>query len=208
MAIPGLLTECVTLVILRRASQNIPMHPWNDWYHCTAHTYGSWLRGDPRGWRARHHREHVEGDYKNPPPKGKYDALFEYSKSLMKRDPVRIDRELRQFVLDAIVDRLLERNIEVKVAALDGIHLHALICCPEHNPRHWIGLAKKHSSHLVRELELLPPGGLWATKSHPEPVRSASHFDKATDYIAKHATRGAVVWQPSEDPLAGINLLL
>ena len=42
------------------------MLPWNDWYHCTTHTYGSWLRGDRRGWRARHHREHVQGDYKNP----------------------------------------------------------------------------------------------------------------------------------------------
>ena len=27
----------------------------------------------------------MDGDYKSPPPKGKYDALFEYSKSLMKR---------------------------------------------------------------------------------------------------------------------------
>jgi hypothetical protein len=41
---------------------------WNDWYHVVVHVYGSWLRGDPRGWRARHHREHVDGDYKNPPP--------------------------------------------------------------------------------------------------------------------------------------------
>ena len=63
------------------------MSPWNDWYHTTAHTYGTWLRGDARGWRARHHREHVDGDYRNPPPKGKYDALYQYSKSLMKRDP-------------------------------------------------------------------------------------------------------------------------
>ena len=41
------------------------MPAWNHWYHCTAHTYGTWLRGDPRGWRARHHREHVDGDYRN-----------------------------------------------------------------------------------------------------------------------------------------------
>jgi hypothetical protein len=84
------------------------MPAWNHWYHCTAHTYGSWLRGDPRGWRARHHREQVVGDYKNPPPRGEYDALFAYSKSLMKRDSIQIAQELRQFVLDAIVARLHE----------------------------------------------------------------------------------------------------
>ena|SRR5205809_5238686 len=87
------------------------MQPWNDWYHCTLHTYGSWLRGDPRGWRARHHREHVVGDYKNPPPKRKY--LFEYSKSLMNRDPVKIENELRQFVLDAPIDKLVDNRIPI-----------------------------------------------------------------------------------------------
>src|SRR5688500_1461640 len=98
------------------------MRPWNDWYHCTLHTYGTWLRGDLRGWRSRHHREHVDGDYKHPPPKGKYDALFEYSKSLMKRDAVRIERQLRDFVLDALVDKLFEKQIPVAVGSLDGIH--------------------------------------------------------------------------------------
>src|SRR5204862_5246205 len=106
----------------RRAKQPTEyVEPWNDWYHVTNHVYGSWLRGDPRGWRSRHHREHVDGDYKNPPPKGKYDALLEYSKSLMKRDPVKINRDLRQFVLDAIVEKLLANNITTVIACLDSI---------------------------------------------------------------------------------------
>jgi len=74
--------------------------PWNNWYHVTIHTYGSWLRGDPRGWRSRHHKDHVNGDYKNLPEKGKYDALLELSKSVMTRDPVRIAKPLRTFVLE------------------------------------------------------------------------------------------------------------
>ena len=41
------------------------------WFHVTAHTYGAWLAGDARGFRTRHHREHVEGDYKHPPPAGR-----------------------------------------------------------------------------------------------------------------------------------------
>src|SRR4051812_14373566 len=90
-------------------------HPWNDWYHVTVHVYGSWLRGDPRGWRSRHHREHVEGDYKHPPPKGTYDQLYELSKALMKRDPVRIAAALRQFVANAVAARLQHDGIEVLI---------------------------------------------------------------------------------------------
>ena len=60
------------------------------WFHVTTHTYGAWLYGDPRGFRTRHHREHVEGDYKNPPPPGTYAAKYERSKRLLKQDPVRL----------------------------------------------------------------------------------------------------------------------
>lgn len=172
------------------------MPPWNDWYHITLQTYGSWSRGDPRGWRARHHREHVQGDYKHPPPKGKYDGLFEYSKSLMKRDPVKIERELRQFVLDAIIDKLLSNHIATAVGSLEGIHCHLLCQCADHNPRHWVGLAKENASHLVRQLELLPLGGLWGKRSHPEPIEDAEHYENSLDYIRRHAARTAVVWEP------------
>src|SRR5205809_4884314 len=95
-----------------------PTKPWNAWYHVTIHVYGSWLRGDPRGWRSRHHREHVDGDYKNPPPKGKYDNLYELSKALMKRDPVKIERELRQFVTNAIAEKLRADGIEVLIVSV------------------------------------------------------------------------------------------
>lgn len=181
------------------------MLPWNDWYHCTTHTYGSWLRGDRRGWRARHHREHVQGDYKNPPPKGKYDALFEYSKSLMKRDPVRIDLELRQFLLDAIVARFIERRVETRIISLDSNHLHTLIRCPGHDPRIVLGIAKQYATARLKAhglavgLNLEEGQGLWAKRSHPEPIKNPAHFQKATEYIHDHLSRGAVIWEP--DPI-------
>jgi hypothetical protein len=167
------------------------MQPWRDWYHVTLHTYGTWLRGDPRGWRSRHHREHIDGDYKRPPPKGKYDALFEYSKSLMKRDPVRIESELREFVLDALIDKLLENRIDVAIGSLDGIHGHLLLQCSDHNPRHWIGLAKKNASHLVRQLSLLEPGGLWAGDHTPSrsPTAATSIARSATSATTSFAAR-------------------
>src|SRR4051812_17125472 len=148
---------------------------WNAWYHCTCNTYGTWLRGDPRGWRARHHREHVEGDYKNPPPKGKHDALYARSKWLMKRDPVHLELGLRAFVLEAIVERLLRESIVVITAALTRKHLHVLARFERHNPRHFMGLAKKHASHCVRQEGLLPTGGLWAKRGKAKPIADRRH---------------------------------
>ena len=49
------------------------MQPWRHWYHCNGSTYGTWLPGDPRGWRSRNHRVHVPGDYRTPPPPGRFD---------------------------------------------------------------------------------------------------------------------------------------
>lgn len=167
--------------------------PWNDWYHVTASTYGTWLRGDPRGWRSRHHREHVDGDYKDPPPKGKYDKLHEYSKRLMKRDPVRIRKELRHIVVDEMVSRLRQEGIEVILACFDDHHWHGLARFPDHNVRHYVGLAKKHTSHLLRQLDLMPPGGIWAKRCKPIPISSRFHQLKVVSYILKHEKRGAAI---------------
>ena len=178
-----------------------PIAPWNNWYHVTVHVYGSWLRGDPRGWRARHHREHVDGDYKNPPPEGKYDNLFELSKALMKRDPVRIATELRQFIANVVAEKLRQDGIEVLIVCVDGKHLHVLARFPDHNVRHWIGRAKKHASHSVRQQGLrTEEGGLWAKRCHPEPIADRAHQLRAFGYILGHLKKGGRVWRFDRQP--------
>ena len=57
------------------------MGAWNGWYHVNGNTYGTWLPGDERGWRSRHHKVHVNGDYKNPPPPGAHDAHLEIGRA-------------------------------------------------------------------------------------------------------------------------------
>src|SRR5215213_6982112 len=103
------------------------MSPWDHWYHLTAHTYGTWLRGDSRGWRARHHREHVDGDYRNPPPKGKYDRLYDKSKRLMTRQRVVLTPEQRQFACRAFVEALVARAVEVIAFCVAAKHWHGLL---------------------------------------------------------------------------------
>lgn len=100
--------------------------PWRNWYHCMGNTYGTWLPGDERGFRTRHHREHVEGDYKFPPPPGYYDALLARSKALLKRDPVLLPAAVRPLVCRLFVQALRHYHVEVVVVSVSTMHFHAL----------------------------------------------------------------------------------
>lgn len=100
------------------------------WLHLTATTYGTWLRGDPRSFRTRHHREHVIGDYKNPPPPGTYDALHRYSKSLMTRPPVSLSPDARALACTTIVEALSFHHCLVHVACVTEHHAHNLAAIP------------------------------------------------------------------------------
>src|SRR2546425_7588419 len=89
------------------------------WFHVTTHTYGTWLPGDPRGFRTRHHREHVEGDYKNPPPKGAYDKLWQRSKDLMKRHPVYLTIPQRKRAAEEFARSFAKWNIPTRILSID-----------------------------------------------------------------------------------------
>jgi REP element-mobilizing transposase RayT len=143
----------------------------------------------------------VDGDYKNPPPEGKYDNLFELSKALMKRDPVRIATELRQFIANAVAEKLRQDGIEVLIVCVDGKHLHVLTRFPDHNVRHWIGRAKKHASHSVRQQGLrTAEGGLWAKRCHAEPIADRGHQLRVFGYILGHLKKGGRAWRFDRQP--------
>src|SRR5438094_6718364 len=135
----------------RKKDDEKPTQPWNNWYHITIHVYGSWLRGDPRGWRSRHHREHVEGDYKHPPPKGIYNELLEKSKALMTHDPIKIDHDtVSEFVLKSMLERLRQFKIRIAIGCFDGIHAHILSQCVDHKPRIALGIAKQYATAQLK----------------------------------------------------------
>ena len=102
------------------------MEAWNGWYHCNGNTYGPCVRGDPRGWCSRRHHEHVDGDYKNPPPRGKYKKEFEESKKRMKREKVELPMGARIVACHAMVESLLFRHVELIALAVGAKHWHVL----------------------------------------------------------------------------------
>jgi hypothetical protein len=112
----------------------------------------------------------------------------------MNREPVYLDMAQRQHAVDAFVESLLKRDIPVRVCAIDRIHLHLQAPFPDHNPRHWVGVAKKESSHALKLAGIGFEGGIWAVRCKCLPIENARHEFKSIDYIVDHAKRGAVVW--------------
>jgi hypothetical protein len=114
----------------------------------------------------------------------------------MPRPAVQLDGSLRAAALDALVGRLIEDGIEVIIASAGGKHFHILARFADHRPRHWIGLAKKHASHLVRQQGMrAQAGGLWAKRCGVRPIIERDHQVNVFHYIDGHRAEGAIVWR-------------
>ena len=172
--------------------REIAEETWNHWYHCMGNTYGTWLPGSPKGFRTRHHREHVEGDYQNPPPEGRYDERLRKSKSLLARDPVYLNLTQRRRAVEEIVKSLQKRRIEVLVVSVDRVHFHLVARFPDRNPRHWVGVAKKESSHYLKVEGLAPVGGLWAVRFECVPVADRGHQVMGSEVRGEARREGGV----------------
>lgn len=169
-----------------------PDTPTFRWYHVILTTYGAWLYGDSRGFRTRHHREHVEGDYKHPPPPGTYDAIEKRSRDSLKQAPVVVEPDLRSVLGMALVDRLHSLGATVACLAVGGQHVHVLAKMPAGQARQWMGITKRHAWFVLREHGWHEK--LWAKRGKSVPIRDRAHQVNVYRYILKHADEGAWVW--------------
>lgn len=173
------------------------MEPWGNWYHCVGNTYGTWLPGDPRGWRSRKHRYHCDGDYKHPPPPGEYDGMHEQARGRMKRDAIWLDPEAMRIACDAFVEKLIEKKVEVSAVAITSCGYHVVGRFDDRKPRLWIGLAKKNSAFALVEAGRARRGGVWAARGLCKPIADEGHWRNATQYVLDHIEQGAAVWSPT-----------
>lgn len=188
------------------------MGAWNDWYHCMSNTYGTWLPGDPRGFRTRGHREHIEGDYKSPPPQGRYEQRHRAAKQLLKRESVVLPRDVRPIVLAEMRSSFKRNGVEVIALSMSGMHVHVLGRFPmkrrtptfderglrtsaiDDPVRHLMGLAKQWSAkRLIRDRHC-ESGPIWARRGKIVRISDRRHQVKAFKYILDHVNEGATVW--------------
>ena len=190
--------------------------PRPGWCHCMASTYGTWLPGDPRGFRTRDHREHVDGDYKSPPTTD-YTPRHEAAKRNLTKPPVVLSPAARQVVCRSIVHALTDvHKIELLAVAVAEKHLHLLAMFPASQKptdsirglratdpvRHFIGIAKKESAKRLVEHEFVhrDSGGVWARKGKIVRITDRSHQLNVYRYIMNHHAEGAAVWTFKADP--------
>jgi len=168
------------------------MEDFRQWFHVILTVYGAWLSGDRRGFRSRHHREHIEGDYKNPPPPGKYATYERFSRRALKQEPVSLARDLRPTLGMALVEKLERNGALVVCVGVAAQHVHILTKMLPGMQRAWPGHAKRHAWFVLRDHGW--SGKLWGKRGKAIPIRDRRHQLNVYGYIMRHAAQGAWVW--------------
>jgi len=163
------------------------------WWHLILTTKGSWLPGDPRGFRSRDHRIHSSGDYKNRPPKGKHEKLYQHHVARCPGATI-IPRHLRPTMGQRMLRKLYDDHVQCLALAAAAMHAHMLVRLPDdyQHAMTYAGKLKQVSSRAVRD-EM--PGELWAAGGKPIHIVDRSHHANAFNYICSHVDQGAWVWQ-------------
>jgi galactokinase len=105
------------------------LRAWNNWYHIMFSTYGQWLPGDERGWRTRHHRDHIEGDYNRRVYSRRADGLYGASRLSMSHPPVVLLPDERRTIGFLALESLAIQDIEVLALGVSIAHVHMLARC-------------------------------------------------------------------------------
>jgi len=167
------------------------------WFHVEFNTFGTWLPGDPRGFRDHDHRIHSSGDYHHPPPPSEHQALRRSAQVSLHKQPVLLERGQQEQVGICLRDSLNAQGLRVHAIAVVSNHAHVLTSgtVDDASLRNVVGNAKRKSS-LLLQAEI--PGSLWQRKIGVYPVRDESHCVNVRRYIMAHADQGAWVWEDGD----------
>lgn len=168
------------------------------WYHVILTTYGAWLYGDSRGFRTRHHREHIEGDYRNPPPIELYARLESRNRESLAQPAVSLDAPWPPLVGEAIHIELSRLGAWLLVIAVVAQHVHMLAKMPVGRQRTWPGRAKRSATLFLHEHGW--QGKLWGVRSKAIQIHDRSHQQNAYRYILAHAGQGAWIKERKKEP--------
>ena len=166
--------------------------PGKQWYHVIFNTKGSWLHGDPRGFRSREHRIHSSGDYHNPPPAGEHQGLHKYQKRRSSSE-VRLAAVLRPVIGTRCLHFLQSRDHAVLAAAVGDTHVHMLAELTEvyEDAKALIGQLKNIVSYEVRDVL---PGSIWSSGCTLKLIKSRAHHENSFVYVSSKQEEGAWTW--------------
>ena len=166
--------------------------PGTAWRHVIISSRNAWLPGDPRGWRSRGHKRHSSGDYRNPPPPGEHEGLYNYSRRI-SGEMIRLPPDVRSIVGLTLIQILQQHECRTLAASVDDWHTHLLVEMPDDMSimKRIMGDAKCRASRAIKQVL---PGRVWAAGGTFKPVRDQAHHREVFDYILDHALKGAWTW--------------
>lgn len=166
--------------------------PGRQWWFITLGTAYSWLPGDHRGFRSKDHGIHSSGDYKNPPPEGEHEGLYQYHK---KRHPnaVVIPKEARLIVAITITKVIRELGYRVIAVSVSDVHTHIVAELPIdlQEFKKIIGKVKCDSSRAIRKLL---PGKVWSRGDDHDLIHTKAHRHNSFIYVKDKQGPWAAVW--------------
>ncbi|MBX9678230.1 MAG: hypothetical protein K2X38_05650 [Gemmataceae bacterium] len=159
------------------------------WRHVIISTYRSWLPGDKRGFRSRHHKIHSSGDYKAPPPIDEHAGLRSFHKADGAK--VVIPHELKEVVGRKIIEKFAKLELRLNAIAVSSTHSHWLAELPEDRTeaKRIVGEIKAIAAQAIRKQI---PGGIWARGAKVTPVDTPRYQLNVYHYILDQI--GAWVW--------------
>jgi hypothetical protein len=168
------------------------------WWHIILSTHSSWLPGDPRGFRSRHHRIHSSGDYRQPPPQGEHAGLHRYHKVRSEATKA-IPPACRPVVGQTFLKKLSADDVSCLAVAVAAFHAHLLIEMTDDEAvvKRYAGKLKQHVSHAVGDAL---PGRLWASGCKQVRIRDQAHQRRVYHYILRHEAEGAWTWSFRDEP--------
>ena len=97
----------------------------------------------------------------------------------------------RRTVLDAILEKAEEIELEVLCVAVCQSHVHLLARLKECDARREMGRLKRHASRALTDQI---PGAVWGARCHVTLINDRKHQVSAFNYILRHRQERAAVW--------------
>jgi len=148
-------------------------------YFISFRCYGTWLRGDERGWCPR------TGDERASARAEWTAGLREHDRALLKHAPVRLSAEARAVVNAAIVDVCGYRGWELYEHAVNEEHVHAMLNA-EAPPEKILVDLKAWATRRLREAGLFPDGArVWSVHGSTEYLWTETSVERVRRYIGR-----------------------
>ncbi len=171
----------------------------DQWWLVTWNTYGSWLPGDPRGFRTWRGTEYVPPPVRYAEPGETTYNRAEYAeRHAMARDsadePVVLSRTHQELILPALVKELADIPLHASAIAVGTSHVHLLAKFAERRIRKTVGRLKAAATRAIHEADpAFQPKRIWAKGCHMKSKETEAEYRNALNYIKRHVDEGALI---------------